>query len=65
MTIHAQVLEKKGKKEFVVLPYDEFIKIKESLEDYEDLRELRKAKASAKNQSSISFAQVKKELKYA
>ena len=62
MNLHAQVLEKNGKKEFVVLPYNEFLKIEESLEDFEDLRELRKAKSSSKHQSSIPLSQVKKEL---
>ena len=37
MSIHPQVIEKEGKKEFVVLPYEEFLAIKESLEDFEDL----------------------------
>ncbi len=37
MTIHPQIIGKEGKKEFVVLPYDEFIKIQDALEDYDDL----------------------------
>ena len=45
MSIHPQVIEKEGKKEFVVLPYEEFLAIKENLEDYEDLKDLREAKA--------------------
>jgi hypothetical protein len=40
MSIHLQVIEKEGKKEFVVLPYEEFLAIKENLEDYEDLKDL-------------------------
>ena len=39
MSIHPQIIEKEGKKEFVVLPYEEFLAIKESLEDFEDLKE--------------------------
>ncbi|MCH8474744.1 MAG: hypothetical protein LAT55_05885 [Opitutales bacterium] len=46
MSIHPQVIEKEGKKEFVVLPYEEFLAIKESLEDYEDLKDLREAKVA-------------------
>ncbi len=41
MTIHPQIIEKEGKKEFVVLPYAEFQAIQEVLEDYEDLKVLR------------------------
>jgi hypothetical protein len=36
--LHPQIIEKDGKKEFAVLPYDEFVKVQEELEDYEDLR---------------------------
>ncbi|MGH8613559.1 MAG: hypothetical protein ACREYF_16470 [Gammaproteobacteria bacterium] len=34
--LHPQVIEKDGKKEFAVLPYDEFVRVQEELEDYED-----------------------------
>lgn len=39
MELNPQVIQKKGKREFVVLPYEEFVKIVELLEDYEDLRD--------------------------
>ena len=42
--LHPNYLEKNGRKEFVVLPVDEFKKIKETLEDYGDLIDLRKVK---------------------
>ena len=42
MLLHPQVIEKEGRMEFVVLPYEEFLQIQEALEDLEDLRELRK-----------------------
>ena len=45
MRIHPQIIEKEGKREFVVLPYEEFLAIQERLEDYEDLKDLREAKA--------------------
>ncbi len=44
MTLHPQIIEKEGKKEFVILPYEEFIAIKEEWENYEDLKDLREAK---------------------
>jgi transposase len=37
MNLHPQVIEKDGKKEFVILPYDEFVGLQASLENYEDL----------------------------
>lgn len=47
MSIHPQIIEKAGKKEFVVIPYEEFLLIQEALADYEDLLALRHEKAAA------------------
>jgi PHD/YefM family antitoxin component YafN of YafNO toxin-antitoxin module len=44
MRLHPQIIEKDGKKEFVVIPYEEFLQIQAALEDLEDLREVRKEK---------------------
>lgn len=41
MSIHPQIIEKDGIKEFVVLPYAEFLQIQEELEDFDDLKTLR------------------------
>ena len=62
MNMHPQVIEKEGKKEFVVLPYEEFLAIKESLEDYEDLKDLREAKADAGGDPTVKLSDVRKEL---
>ena len=43
VTLHAQIIKKNGKKDYVVLPYEEFLKVQEELEDYDDLRSLREA----------------------
>lgn len=61
--MRAQVLEKDGKKEFVILPWEDYVKIQEMLEDYEDLRELRKAKEESKEQKPIPFEKALKSLK--
>lgn len=47
MSIHPQIIEKEGKKEFVVLPYEEFLEIQDALEDYDDLKILREEKAAS------------------
>jgi PHD/YefM family antitoxin component YafN of YafNO toxin-antitoxin module len=60
--IHPNYIEKKGKKEFVILSYDEFKKIEEALNDYEDLMELRKIKSKEKDKKTKNIEQVKKEL---
>lgn len=60
--LHPQVIEKDGKKEFAVLPYDEFVRVQEELEDYEDLRQLREAKEQDKEALAITLAELNKEL---
>ena len=42
--LHPEVLEKNGKKEFVMLPYVEFVALQEILADAEDVLDLRAAK---------------------
>jgi PHD/YefM family antitoxin component YafN of YafNO toxin-antitoxin module len=59
----AQVLEKDGKKEFVVISWKDFEQIREMLEDYDDLRELRKAKAASKGKKPIPFANAVKSIR--
>ena len=62
MLLHPQVIEKEGRKEFVILPYEEFLQIQEVLEDFEDLRELRKERQEATGASSTSLREIGKEL---
>ncbi|MFX0197597.1 MAG: type II toxin-antitoxin system Phd/YefM family antitoxin [Candidatus Hodarchaeota archaeon] len=62
MDLNPQVLEKDGKKEFVVLSYEEFLKIQEEIENYEDLRILREAKQKEGNAPTISLQDAKKKL---
>lgn len=61
ITLHPEILTKNGKKEFVVLPYEEFLALQELLDDVEDLLELRAAKRED-NEPLISLAEAKKEL---
>jgi PHD/YefM family antitoxin component YafN of YafNO toxin-antitoxin module len=62
VTIHPNILERDGKKAFVVIPYEEFVMIEEELEEYEDLKELRAAKAAEAGEPGVSLQDVKKEL---
>ena len=45
----AQFIEKAGKKEFAVIPYRQFVKMQEALEDYRSLKALRRAKRDSQN----------------
>lgn len=60
MELHAQIIKKNGKNEFVVLPYDEFQKIQEELASYEDLRCLREAKIAERDAPTVGIAELKK-----
>ena len=62
VSLHPNILEKDGKKEFVIIPYEEFVRIQEELEDFEALKALRDAKEKEFNADSISFNDIKKEL---
>ena len=55
-------LTKNGKKEFAVLSYEEFLKIKQLLEYLEDLEDLKEAKEEEKDSPSYSLDEVKKML---
>ena len=62
VTLHAQIINKDGKKEYVVLPYDEFLKLQEQLQDYEDLRCLRQAKEVERDALTIGIDEMKKKI---
>jgi len=62
LTSHANILVENGKKQFAILPYEEFVASQERLADAEDPLELRKVRrAEGKNRSS-SPAEVKRQL---
>ena len=58
----AQIIEKAGKKEFAVIPYKDYLRMQEALEDYHALKALRQAKADPKNRKGRPFAAVAGEL---
>ena len=62
LALHPNILEKEGKKEFVILPFEEFKKIEDILMDYEDLKDLREAKSKEEKSKSYSIDEAKKML---
>ena len=54
----AQVIRKAGKKAFAVIPYAQFVRMQEELEDLRDLQELRKAKADPGNKKGRPIEKV-------
>ncbi len=61
LDLHPEII-RKGGKEFVVLPSEEFRLIQEKLDDAEDLMELRKAKEREGRAPTQTLDQVKKTL---
>ena len=57
--LHPEILSKNGKREFVVLPYEEFEALHEELEQLEDLRSLRAAKTEDASAPSLTLAEAK------
>lgn len=58
--LHPEILTKNGRREFAVLPYEEFVAVTEALADYEDLRDLRAAKAEEAGAKTMSLAEAQK-----
>lgn len=59
--LHPSFIEKHGKREYAVLPYEEFEKLQAFLEDAQDLFLLREAKAEDDGERT-SLADVKKQI---
>ncbi len=59
---NAQIIKKNGKKEYAVIPYEEYLQVRAALQDYEDLRALREAKETEKDAGTISLEELKTKL---
>jgi hypothetical protein len=60
MRLHPKFLSKYGKREFVVLSYEEFVALQEQLADAEDALDLRSAKTDEADKAGIGLDEVKK-----
>ena len=60
--LHPQIIGKNGKREFVVLPFEEYERIKGKLQDHEDLQELRAAKAADAGEDGFNLNEAKNKL---
>jgi hypothetical protein len=63
MKLHPEILERDGKKQFVILRYEEFEAVREALDDLEDLQELRRSKSIEGKLPGIPFAEVGRRLR--
>ena len=62
LTLHPEILVKDGKKQFAILPYEEFLAVQQCLADAEDLLALRQAKRSERRKPSLPLAELKRAL---
>jgi hypothetical protein len=62
VSLHPEILSKDGRKEFAVIPYEEFVAVQEMLDDIEDLQDFADAKAAEGNEPTIPWDEVKRKL---
>ena len=56
--LHPEILTKGGRKEFAVLPYEEYVALQEWLADVEDLLDLRAAKDAEHDAPTLSLTEI-------
>jgi len=62
LELYPEILERDGKKQFAVLPYEEFLAIQQILEDWDDLRAIDEAKKIDDGGPGFTADQIRKEL---
>ena len=62
VNLHPSILKRNGKEAFAILPYEEFMRVREELEDYDDLKALRAAKVAECKAPATSLGAVRKRI---
>ena len=62
ITLRAQIIRRNGKKEYAIIPYEEFLKVQEELEEFEDLRCLRAAKEAEKDSPTMGLTELREKI---
>ena len=62
LELHPEFLKKNGRNQFVVLPYDEFVRLQEELDDLADIRALDEARAKEGHLPGIPLSEVRRRL---
>lgn len=60
--LHPEFLSREGKRQFAVIPYEEFVQLQEWFEDARDLLDLELAIIENKDQPTYSLEEVRAEL---
>ena len=62
LELHPEFLKKNGRNQFAVLPYDEFVRLQEELDDLADIRALDEARAKEGHLPGITLSEVRRRL---
>lgn len=62
LRFHSEILRKNGKNQFVILAWEDFLKIQDELEDLADLRALDKARAEEGRLAGIPIQEIGRRL---
>ena len=62
LQLHPEFLKINGRKQFAVLPYDEFVRLQEELDDLADIRALDEARAKESHLPAIPLSEVRRRL---
>lgn len=60
--LHTEILKKSGRKEFAVIPFEEYEALMDYIDDLEDIADLRKLKKKFSEEGTISIEEAKKEV---
>jgi hypothetical protein len=63
VTMHASILKRDGRKAFAVLPFEEFVRVREELEEYDDLKALRAARDTEHAAPTTPLREVRRKLR--
>ena len=63
VTMHASILKRDGREAFAVLPFEEFVRVREELEEYDDLKVLRAAKDAEQAATTTPLREVRRKLR--
>jgi hypothetical protein len=63
LKVRPEILTRDGKKQFVILRYEEYEAMREAIEDLEDLRDLREAKRKEGHLPTIPATEVRRRLR--
>ena len=62
LELHPQIISRNGQREWAVLPWDEFEKLRALIEDAQDLRDLEASIRENADDAPLPYEQVRREL---